>query len=47
MDIFPAIDLHEGKCVRLFKGDFSQSTTFSDTPEAVAKEFEACGAHYL
>ena len=47
MNIFPAIDLHDGKCVRLYKGDFAQSTIFSEDPVAVATEFEKCGAEYL
>ena len=44
MIIFPAIDLFEGKAVRLYKGDYSQMTVYSDHPEEIAKDFAACGA---
>ena len=47
MYIFPAIDLYEGKAVRLFKGDYNQMTVYSNTPVAVAKDFEAAGATHL
>lgn len=47
MIIFPAIDLRGGKCVRLFKGDFSRETIFSDNPSAVAVKWEEMGAQYL
>ena len=47
MIIFPAIDLRGGKCVRLFKGDFSRETIFSDNPSAVAVKWEEAGAKYL
>ena len=47
MIIFPAIDLRGGKCVRLFKGDFSRETIFSDNPSAVAVKWEELGAKYL
>ena len=39
MRVIPAIDLQGGKCVRLFKGDFAQSTEYSDDPAAVARRF--------
>ncbi len=39
MRVIPAIDLQGGKCVRLFKGDFAQSTEYSDDPAAVARTF--------
>lgn len=39
MKIIPAIDLKDGKCVRLFKGDFDRVTEYSDDPVAVAREF--------
>ena len=32
MVIFPAIDIRDGKCVRLFKGDFAQETVYGDKP---------------
>ncbi|MBP3705674.1 MAG: 1-(5-phosphoribosyl)-5-[(5-phosphoribosylamino)methylideneamino]imidazole-4-carboxamide isomerase [Clostridia bacterium] len=47
MNIFPAIDLVDGKAVRLFKGDYDQMTVYSHDPADVAKEFEANGASYL
>ena len=47
MNIFPAIDLYEGKAVRLFKGDYAQMTVYNNDPVSVAKEFEAQGASYL
>jgi len=39
MNVIPAIDLQGGKCVRLFQGDFSRTTEYSDDPVAVAREF--------
>ncbi len=47
MNIFPAIDLIDGKAVRLFKGDYDQKTVYSDSPLDVAKGFEAAGAEFL
>lgn len=47
MNIIPAIDLIGGKAVRLVKGDYARVTVYSDTPVAVAKQFEAAGAEYL
>ena len=47
MFIFPAIDLYEGKAVRLYKGDYNQMTVYSDTPIEVAKDFENSGAKHL
>ena len=47
MKIFPAIDLYEGKAVRLLKGDYSQMTIYSEQPLAVARDFEAAGADCL
>ena len=47
MKIYPAIDIRGGKCVRLFKGDFAQETVFSDSPAAMAKQWESEGAEYL
>lgn len=44
MLIYPAIDLYEGKAVRLFKGDYAQMQVFSDDPVSVAKDFAAQGA---
>lgn len=47
MIIFPAIDIVGGKAVRLFKGDYSQMTVYSDDPAAVAADFVKCGADHL
>ncbi len=47
MMIFPAIDLKDGKCVRLFKGDMAQATIFNDNPAIQAKEFQDLGFKYL
>ena len=47
MNIFPAIDIIDGKAVRLFKGDYSQKTVYNDSPLEVAKSFEKAGASYL
>ena len=47
MRIFPAIDLYDGKAVRLFKGDYQQMTVYSDDPVAIAKDFEKKGAQYI
>ena len=44
MQLFPAIDLFEGKAVRLFKGDYNQMTIYSTDPVSVAKDFESAGA---
>lgn len=41
MKVIPAIDLHGGKCVRLFQGDFEQVTVYSDNPVNVAGEYAA------
>ena len=41
---FPAIDIVDGKAVRLFKGDYEQMTVYSDDPASVALDFKACGA---
>lgn len=47
MNIFPAIDLFEGKAVRLFKGDYAQMTVYDADPLNTARRFEAAGAKYL
>ena len=44
MIIYPAIDLFEGKAVRLYKGDYAQMTVYSDHPEQVALDFAKSGA---
>ena len=47
MLILPAIDLYDGKAVRLFRGDYAQMTVYSDDPLSVARDFEAAGAEYV
>ena len=47
MILFPAIDLFEGKAVRLFKGDYAQMTVYSEHPEEIARDFAACGATHV
>ncbi len=47
MRIFPAIDLYEGKAVRLLKGDYNQLTVYSENPIEIAKDFESQGATEL
>jgi len=47
MLIFPAIDLLDGRCVRLLQGDFARSTAFSDDPVKVALGFQSSGAEWL
>ncbi len=44
MLIFPAIDLYEGRAVRLYKGDYAQMTVYSNDPVSVARDFKAQGA---
>ncbi|MBF2078147.1 MAG: 1-(5-phosphoribosyl)-5-[(5-phosphoribosylamino)methylideneamino]imidazole-4-carboxamide isomerase [Synechococcales cyanobacterium T60_A2020_003] len=47
MDVIPAIDLLEGRCVRLYQGDYEQSEVFDENPVAVAQQWEAQGAARL
>ena len=47
MKIFPAIDLYDGKAVRLCKGDFSQMTVYSTNAAQVALRFRSAGAKYM
>jgi len=47
MQIIPAIDIIEGKCVRLIKGDYSQKTIYNEKPLEVAKQFEDTGLKRL
>ena len=47
MKIFPAIDLYGGKAVRLFKGDYSKMTVYSENPLEVARDFEQKGAEFI
>ncbi len=47
MDILPAIDLRDGKCVRLRQGDYNQETIFGDDPVTMALRWQAEGGHWL
>lgn len=47
MKIFPAIDLYDGKAVRLYKGDYNQMTVYSENPIEIARDFESKGAKYI
>jgi phosphoribosylformimino-5-aminoimidazole carboxamide ribotide isomerase len=47
MRLLPAIDLKDGRCVRLLRGDFAQETAYSPAPLELASKFEAMGADWL
>ncbi len=47
MTIIPAIDIIDGKCVRLKQGDYAQKIVYNDNPVEVAKQFEAAGIERL
>lgn len=47
MILYPAIDLKDGQCVRLYKGAMEQATVFSDDPAAQARAFVAAGCEWL
>ena len=47
MIIYPAIDLLNGRCVRLFRGDYNKVTEYSDDPVAVAESIMALGCEWL
>ncbi len=47
MKIFPAIDLYDGKAVRLYKGDYNQMTVYSENPIEIARAFVEAGAEYI
>jgi phosphoribosylformimino-5-aminoimidazole carboxamide ribotide isomerase len=47
MILFPAIDLKDGVCVRLLRGDMNVATTFNDDPAAQARKFESQGFSWL
>ncbi len=44
MEIIPAIDIKDGKCVRLYQGDYNRETIFSDNPALVAIKWQSLGA---
>src|SRR6185312_15841561 len=47
MILFPAIDLKDGKCVRLLRGDMAKATVFNDSPATQAKAFAQAGCEWL
>ena len=47
MYLYPAIDLVQGKAVRLFKGDYAQMTVYSEDPVSVARDFQAAGSRHI
>jgi len=47
MILFPAIDLKDGQCVRLYQGEMEQATVFNERPAAQAREFEEHGARWI
>lgn len=47
MQLYPAIDLKDGKCVRLKQGEFKDITVYSDKPEEIAQLWQSQGATYL
>lgn len=47
MDLYPAIDVRGGKCVRLLQGDYAQETVYSDDPVAQALAFVEAGARWI
>ena len=47
MDLYPAIDLLDGRCVRLYQGDYVQSTVYGDDPVAQALAFQSEGAPWV
>lgn len=47
MDLYPAIDLRGGRCVRLYQGDYSRETAYGTDPVSVAETFAAAGARWI
>ena len=47
MIIYPAIDLYDGKAVRLYKGDYARMTVYSENPVDVAQAFRNAGADHM
>lgn len=47
MELFPAIDLLDGRAVRLYQGDYARGTVYSDDPVAQARAFAAAGARWI
>jgi phosphoribosylformimino-5-aminoimidazole carboxamide ribotide isomerase len=47
MLVIPAIDIYDGKCVRLRQGDYAQQTVYAESPKAVAQQFADAGLRFL
>jgi len=47
MWLYPAIDLRDGRCVRLLHGDFAQETVYGDDPVAQARQFADAGSAWI
>src|SRR5829696_475095 len=47
MHLFPAIDLRDGRCVRLYQGDYDRETHYGDDPVSQASQFAEAGAPWL
>ena len=47
MEVIPAIDIRDGKCVRLYQGDYARETVYSEDPVRVAEQWVALGADRL
>jgi phosphoribosylformimino-5-aminoimidazole carboxamide ribotide isomerase len=47
IDLYAAIDLRDGRCVRLYQGDYGRETVYGDDPVAQAQAFAAGGAHWI
>ena len=47
MQLYPAIDIKNGHCVRLRQGQFQDSQTYSHSPVSVARKWEECGATFI
>ena len=47
MYIIPAIDLIDGRCVRLIQGDYNRQIVYNDNPLEQAKQFADCGAKWM
>ncbi|OWY62088.1 1-(5-phosphoribosyl)-5-((5-phosphoribosylamino)methylideneamino)imidazole-4-carboxamide isomerase, partial [cyanobacterium TDX16] len=47
MDLYPAIDLRDGRCVRLWQGDYGKETVYGEDPVAQARSFAEAGAPWI
>lgn len=47
MELYPAIDIRDGRCVRLHQGDYDQETVYDADPVAVAKQFDEAGVAWI